>query len=110
MNNVDVAVFKALSDPTRFKIAVLLHLKGERCVCELAEALKEPDFKISRHVGIMRSAGLVQARRKGTWIYYSASRPKTRLEKYLQGYFKGYRMEQKTIKEMLGRLRKDHCS
>ena len=64
------AAFKALGEPTRLKLAALLAGFGEACVCQLAEAIGEPDFKVSRHLSVLRSAGLVVSRREGTWIYY----------------------------------------
>jgi ArsR family transcriptional regulator len=76
-------VFKILSDPTRLRMAVLFALEGEICVCRLAQALQAPDSRISRHLGIMRAAGLVQARRKGTWIYYRLSSARNGLERCL---------------------------
>lgn len=62
----EAAVFKVLADPTRLRLMVLLSIQGETCVCKLAQALNAPDFKVSRHLGIMRSAGLVEARREGS--------------------------------------------
>ena len=64
-------MFKALGEPTRLRLAVMLAGSGERCVCHLAAALDDPDYKASRHLGVLRAAGLVQARRQGTWMHYS---------------------------------------
>ena len=64
-------MFKALGEPTRLRLAAMLANTGERCVCHLAAALEEPDYKASRHLGVLRSAGLVRARREGTWMHYS---------------------------------------
>ena len=61
----EAAFFKVLADPTRLRLAVLLSIEGETCVCSLAEALQTPQYTISRHLGIMRSAGMVEARRQG---------------------------------------------
>ena len=57
----ETVLFKVLADPTRLRLAVLLSVQGEKCVCQLAEALNEPEFKISRHLGIMRTAGMVMS-------------------------------------------------
>ena len=62
--------FKALADPTRLRLLMLLAREGELCVCELTHALREIQPKISRHLGLLRAAGLVQDRREGQWIYY----------------------------------------
>jgi len=83
MENI-VVIFKALSDTTRLRLAVLLAGQGETCVCYLAQALDEPDYKVSRHLSVMRSAGLVQARRQGTWMHYRLSEPKNGFDRQLK--------------------------
>lgn len=67
-------IFKALGDATRLRVAAILAQRGETCVCQLAAALEEPDAKISRHLTVMRNAGLVSARREGTWMHYDLCR------------------------------------
>lgn len=62
---------KALADPHRVELLGLLHAKGELCVCEITCALNQPQPKVSRHLGIMRSAGLVTVDRRGQWMFYS---------------------------------------
>lgn len=63
-------IFKALSDPTRLRIAALL-THGELCVCDLMEILKLPQSTISRHMARLKSAGIVKDRRQGKWVHYS---------------------------------------
>ena len=63
-------LFQMLADPTRLRIAMLLQGQGELCVCELTHTLALSQPKISRHLGQMREAGLVEARRAGRWMYY----------------------------------------
>jgi ArsR family transcriptional regulator len=108
MNN-EAALFKALSDPTRLALAVLLAIEGETCVCNLAKAINEPDFKVSRHLGIMRLAGLVDARREGTWMHYRLANPKTRLAKCLQDCFRDCLAKNKTVITALKRLKQAKC-
>lgn len=62
--------FKALADPTRLRMLVLLVREGELCVCELTHALDEIQPKISRHLAQLREPGVVLDRRQGQWIYY----------------------------------------
>ena len=62
-------LFRALADETRVRIVALLS-HGELCVCHLIKALELSQPNISRHLGILRMAGLVDARRDGTWVYY----------------------------------------
>ena len=61
---------KALADQTRLRLLVLLVDTPELCVCEFIQALKLSQPKISRHLAILRTAGILQDRRAGQWIYY----------------------------------------
>ena len=63
-------IHQALADPTRVRIMRLV-LERELCVCEIVGALEEPQYKISRHLGVLKNAGLVRDRREGTFIYYA---------------------------------------
>lgn len=63
------ALFRALGDESRVRIVALL-AHGELCVCHLEEALAMSQPTVSRHLGVLRSAGIVESRRDGTWIYY----------------------------------------
>jgi ArsR family transcriptional regulator len=65
-----VAVFHALSDETRLEILELLHT-GERCVCELQNALGAAQSRLSFHLRVLRDAGLVADRKEGRWSYYA---------------------------------------
>jgi len=62
-------VFRALGDETRVRIVALLS-HGELCVCHVEKALELPQPLVSRHLGVLRAAGLVDSRRCGTWVYY----------------------------------------
>ena len=84
----EVALLKALAEPTRLRLATLLALRGETCVCELAAALDAPEFRVSRSLGIMKDRGLVTARRQGTWMHYRLAEPRGRLEECLQQCFR----------------------
>src|SRR5688500_4275076 len=63
-------LFKALGDETRLRIVALLS-HGELCVCHIERALDLNQPNVSRQLGILRMAGVVDARRDGTWVYYS---------------------------------------
>jgi len=63
-------LFRALADPTRLRLVLLLVSQDELCVCELTHALAEFQPKISRHLGALREAGIVTDRRDGLWIHY----------------------------------------
>jgi len=64
-----VQAFHALSDPTRLQLLQLLR-GGERCVCELTDALEAGQSRLSFHLRTLKQAGLVQDRREGRWVYY----------------------------------------
>jgi ArsR family transcriptional regulator len=61
--------FKALGDPTRLRILNLL-LACPGCVCELQAILDLPQPLISRHLGYLRNAGLVDDERRGMRVRY----------------------------------------
>ena len=63
-------LFKALGDETRLRIVALLS-HGELCVCHMEEALRVSQPKASRHLAILRAAGVVDHRRAGSWVYYN---------------------------------------
>lgn len=64
------AIYKAASEPIRLRILALLS-RGELCVCHIHGALAAPQPTVSRHLAQLRQAGLVCARRQGSWMYYS---------------------------------------
>lgn len=67
-------LFRVLGDPTR--LALLLRLKeGQSNVTSLCDALRMPQPTVSRHLGILRMAGLVNHRRRGKEIIYSLASP-----------------------------------
>ena len=63
-------LFHALSDETRLSILKRLR-HGERCVCELTDALDAAQSRLSFHLRVLKEAGLVTDRREGRWMYYS---------------------------------------
>jgi len=68
------SLFQALGDRTRLRLLNLI-ADGEVCVCFFVEVLSEPQPKISRHLGVLRAAGLVAARRDGKWMHYRVTVP-----------------------------------
>ncbi len=106
----EAAVFKVLSDPTRLRVAALLAARGETCVCELAQSLEAPDFKISRHLGIMRASGMVEARREGTWMHYRLADPRSVFEQHLHACLREALADHPTLKADLARAREATCA
>ena len=66
-------LLKALGDETRLRIVALL-AHGDLCVCHIEEALDLSQPAASRHLGVLRNAGVVEARREGAWVYYRLAR------------------------------------
>lgn len=66
-----VEVFKALADENRLRIVKLLcFCRDKLCVCELVDALQLPQYAVSRHLNVLKEAGLVECQREGTWVNY----------------------------------------
>ena len=63
-------LFHALSDQTRLSILQRLRF-GERCVCDLTDALDAAQSRLSFHLKVLKDAGLVTDRRDGRWMYYT---------------------------------------
>lgn len=64
-------VFQSLADPTRIRIVRLLaETREEACLCELVDSLQEPQYKLSRHIKMLRQAGLLTAEKEGRWVYH----------------------------------------
>lgn len=66
--------FKALGDPVRLRLMSMIASAegGEACVCDLTPAFDLTGPTISHHLRTLREAGLVDAERRGTWVYYRA--------------------------------------
>jgi ArsR family transcriptional regulator, arsenate/arsenite/antimonite-responsive transcriptional repressor len=71
--NVTVDVFRALGDPVRLALLAQIAAHGPVCVCRLEEALSYRQSRVSKHLAILRRAGLVSSRRDGSWAYYTAN-------------------------------------
>ena len=65
--------FHALSDPTRLEIVRMLS-HGERCVCELQDALSAQQSRLSFHLRVLKESGFVTDRKDGRWVHYSLNR------------------------------------
>ncbi|MGC5013517.1 metalloregulator ArsR/SmtB family transcription factor [Streptosporangium sp. DT93] len=65
-------LFKAIADPVRLRLLSLIacHEGGEVCVCDLTGAFEVTGPTISHHLKVLRTAGLIDGERRGTWVYY----------------------------------------
>jgi ArsR family transcriptional regulator len=66
-------LLKLLSDPNRLNIFALL-TGGEHCVCDIEAQVNLPQNLVSHHLGVLRDAGLIRARREGRWVHYAVNK------------------------------------
>ena len=69
MDNLDT-VLASLAEPTRRRALALLWAGRELCVCELMERLGATQSRMSRHMRVLKAAGLVLDRRDAQWVRY----------------------------------------
>jgi len=67
-------IIKALAHPTRLAMVEAL-AEGERCVCELQTLVGCDLSTVSRHLALLRSAGIVTARKQGLQVFYRLQVP-----------------------------------
>jgi len=63
-------IVKALAHPTRLFIVDQLAESGERCVCELTEAVGVDMSTVSRHLAVLKGAGILEDEKRGAMVYY----------------------------------------
>jgi DNA-binding transcriptional ArsR family regulator len=64
------AVMKAAADPTRVRMLKMLE-SGELCVCQIIAVLALSPSTVSKHLFLLKSAGLVKDRKEKKWVHYS---------------------------------------
>ena len=67
-------IFGALSDENRLRMLYALR-HGELCVCQLIELMGLSPSTVSKHLSILRDAGLLDSRKEGRWVYYRLADP-----------------------------------
>ncbi len=65
-----LTILKALSDRNRLRIVAALRKQTELCACQITEMLQVTGATVSRHMGILVQAGLVESRKVGRWIFF----------------------------------------
>ncbi len=68
------AVFKALGHPARLQMVEALR-GGERCVCELVEGSEGGWSTVSRHLSVLKAAGILEDEKRGLQVYYKLALP-----------------------------------
>lgn len=100
-----VEIFKALADPTRLRILYLLAYAGkELCVCEFVDSLEEPQYNVSRHLRVLRQAGLLKERKEGRWVYYSLKEEHERFKRALFRFLKTVSLDEEDRRRLKERL------
>ena len=64
-------IIKAMAHPTRLFIVDELARNGERCVCELTEMVGVDMSTVSRHLAMLKNAGIVEVEKRGAQVYYN---------------------------------------
>ena len=67
-------VLKALAHPTRLWIAEQL-LDGEKCVCEFVDAVGHDFSTISKHLSVLKNAGIIEDDKRGKQVFYKLKVP-----------------------------------
>ncbi len=63
-------VLKALAEENRLRVVMCLAEHGELCVCQITEFLGLAPSTVSKHLSILRAAGLIESRKIGRWVHY----------------------------------------
>jgi len=72
--------FRALADHTRLRIVNLL-VRRSLCVCDIQRILEQPQSSVSRHLALLKSAGLIADRRDGMRTFYALTSWETPLSR-----------------------------
>jgi ArsR family transcriptional regulator, arsenate/arsenite/antimonite-responsive transcriptional repressor len=100
-----VKIYECLCDVTRLRLLNVL-TQGPLCVCHFQAILGEPQVKISKHLGYLRTRGLVECEREGTWMVYSLpAKPTPELKRNL-ACLQDCGREHPTFQKDLARLKK----
>ena len=97
---------KAVADPTRIRMLKLLE-NGELCVCHIMEILGLVQSTASKHLGILKAAGLVESRKNGTWSYFRLAEKERAYNKAYLRLLASNLDNDETIKTDSGRLKEN---
>ncbi len=108
-----VETFKALGDETRLRILNLL-TEREVCVCDIVDILQLGQSKVSRHLAVLRHAGLVDGRREGMWVFYRLVAARSELHQQIRDLLLTLRHQHAKNRQDLQKLsdlaaQPDHC-
>ncbi len=106
MRRETVNVFKALSDPNRIRIVKML---GERelCLCEVREVLGLSNSTVSKHLSVLRDAGILLDSKDGKWVNFKLNdKPQNRFAISIIDFLRNSFDDDETIKKDLKLVRK----
>lgn len=98
-------ITKALSDETRVRVLMML-TSGELCVCQIIEMLGLAPSTVSKHMFILRQAGLVETRKEGRWIYYRLTDRKVQTAREILNWLQRHLKNDKRILDDVKQLRR----
>jgi ArsR family transcriptional regulator len=107
-------ILKALSDKNRLRVVAALGRYGELCACQITELLGVSGATSSRHLSVLRQAGLVESRKEGRWVYFKQAKPAGTdpLFKWLESSFEDspeLKADLKQLDEIVGITREELC-
>jgi ArsR family transcriptional regulator len=100
-----IKIYQCLCDRTRLRILNLL-LEGPLCVCHFQEILREPQVKISKHLGYLKRNGLVQGERCANMMIYRLPKKRTPQLKANLACLQDCVQEERAFREDAARLEK----
>src|SRR5512140_813173 len=89
-------IFRALDDPNRLRILKMLEA-GELCLCEVREVLNLSSSSVSKHLTILRDAGLILDRKDGRWVNFRLNTAANGLARSLLSVLKNGLADEKQI-------------
>ena len=102
-------LLSAVADPVRLRLASLIAHNGETCVCDLVDATGLTQTNVSRHLSLLRHAGLVVGRKQGLWVYYSLNKPLTTSQKQILSLVKKAIDSEPELRADLKRIKNSGC-
>ena len=100
-----LSITKALSDETRVR-ALMVLVGGELCLCQIIETLGLAPSTVSKHMSILRNAGLVETRKQARWIYYRLVDRESQSEYAILNWLEKHLKKDKRISDDIKKLRR----
>lgn len=107
-------ILKAISDKNRLRVVAALWRFDELCACQITELLRVKGATVSRHMGVLQKAGLIESRKDGRWVFYKLLQPagSENLFQWLEHSLSGADelvADFQALKKIVGITREDLC-